>query len=81
MNQDFAAIIEQLKKQHATELEKMPLPLGAAEFLAQKILEQDVETVQFMLKLAWIFGAQAGQQAVVQAQWLESQQRKPRIEA
>jgi hypothetical protein len=81
MNDNFAQIIEQLKTQHAAELEQMPLPPGAAEFLKQKILEQDEVTLQFMLKLAWVFGAQAGQQAVVQAQRLETQTRKPRIQA
>jgi hypothetical protein len=81
MNQDFAEIITQLKTQHASDLEQMPLPPGAAEFLKQKILEQDVPTVEFMLKLAWVFGAQAGQQAVAQAQWLETQPKKPRIQA
>jgi hypothetical protein len=81
MAQDFAQIMAQLKTQHGTELEQMPLPPGAAEFLKQKMLEQDVETVQFMLKLAWVFGAQAGQQAVAQAQWLETQPKKPRIQA
>jgi hypothetical protein len=81
MNDNFAQVIEQLKSQHASELEQMPLPPGAAEFLKQKMLEQDVETVQFMLKMAWVMGAQAGQQAVAQAQWLENQPHKPRIVA
>jgi hypothetical protein len=81
MNQDFSAIIEQLKTEHADNLAQMPLPMGAEDFLKKKILEQDTDTITFMLKLAWVFGAQAGQQAVAQAQLLENQPRQRRVEA
>ncbi len=81
MEQNFSEIMKQLKAQHAENLQQMPLPPGVEDFLKAKILEQDVETVTFMLKLAWVFGAQAGQQAVAQAQVLETQPRKKRIEA
>ena len=82
MNEDFAKVMEQLKSQHASELANMPLPNGVEDFVRGKLLEQDLETILFMLKLSWVFGAQAGQQAVAQAQAFEAmQQRKPRIEA
>ena len=78
---NFSEIIEKLKIEHAENLAQMPLPLGAEEFLKTKIFEQDSETVVFMLKLAWVFGAQAGQQAVTQAQMLEQQPQRRRVEA
>ncbi len=81
MNQNFSEIIEKLKIEHAENLAQMPLPMGAEEFLKTKIFEQDSETVVFMLKLAWVFGAQAGQQAVTQAQILEQMPQRRRVEA
>ncbi len=81
MNQNFSEVIEKLKIEHAENLAQMPLPLGAEEFLKTKIFEQDSETVVFMLKLAWVFGAQAGQQAVAQAQMLEQMPQRRRVEA
>ena len=81
MNQEFSAMIEQLKAEHAENLAQMPLPMGAEAFLQKKILEQDSETITFMLKLAWVFGAQAGQQAVAQTQLLEKEPRHRRVEA
>ncbi len=82
MNTNFSEVMEKLKTEHFENLKQMPLPPGAEDFLKAKILEQDVDTITFMLKLSWVFGAQAGQQAVAQAEYLEQmQQRKPRIEA
>ena len=78
---DFKEVIEQMKTQHAQNLKEMPLPPGAEEYLRSRIALGDVETVTFMVKLAWVFGAQAGQAAVMQAQQVEAQPQKRRIEA
>ena len=78
---DFEQVIEQMKTQHAQNLKEMPLPPGAEEYLRSRIALGDVETVTFMVKLAWFFGAQAGQAAMTQAQQVESQPQKRRIEA
>ena len=78
---DFEQVIEQMKTQHAQNLKGMPLPPGAEEYLRSRIALGDVETVTFMVKLAWVFGAQAGQAAMTQAQQVESQPQKRRIEA
>jgi hypothetical protein len=82
MNQNFSDVMKQLKSQHEENLKQMPLPDGVEDFLKAKMLEQDSETIVFMMKLAWVFGAQAGQHAVAQAQMLESQPpQKRRVEA
>ena len=78
---DFKDVIEQMKTQHAQNLKEMPLPPGAEEYLRSSIALGDVDTVTFMVKLAWVFGAQAGQAAVMQAQQVAAQPQKRRIEA
>lgn len=79
---DFKDVIEQMKTQHAENLKAMPLPPGAEEYLRARIALGDADTVTFMVKLAWVFGAQAGQAAVMQAQQVEAQpQQKRRIQA
>ena len=78
---DFEQVIEQMKTQHAENLKAMPLPPGAEEYLRGRIALGDADTVTFMVKLAWVFGAQAGQAAVMQAQQVEAQPQKRRIEA
>ena len=78
---DFKDVIEQMKTQHAENLKAMPLPPGAEEYLRSRIALGDAETVTFMVKLAWVFGAQAGQAAVMQAQQVEAQPQKRRIQA
>lgn len=80
---DFEQVMEQMKAQHAEQLKDMPLPPGVEEYLQARVKMNDAETVTFMLKLAWVFGAQAGQAAVLQAQQMQNNPpvQKRRIEA
>ena len=56
----YAEWFEELRKQHGEQLKAMPLPDGLPEHLHQLVLQGDEEAIQFMLKLAWQFGAQVG---------------------
>jgi hypothetical protein len=80
---DFEQVMEQMKAQHAEQLKEMPLPPGVEEYLRARIDLGDADTVTFMLKLAWVFGAQAGQAAILQAQQMQQNPppQKRRIEA
>jgi hypothetical protein len=79
---NFEQIIEQMKAQHADQLKDMPLPPGAEDYLRGRVALGDAETVAFMVKLAWIYGAQAGQAAIIHAQQAQQQPvNKRRIEA
>ncbi len=79
---NFDQVMEQMKAQHAEQLKDMPLPPGVEDYLRGRVALGDAETVTFMLKLAWVFGAQAGQAAVQQAQQMQDlPPQKRRIEA
>ncbi len=65
---DFEQVLEQMKHQYGDALAQMSLPPGVEDHLREMVLVGDVDTVVFMLKLAWVFGAQAGQAAAEQAQ-------------
>ncbi len=56
----IAAFIEQMKKVNGDEVNKLELPLGTEDFVAQKLAEGDVDTLMFMLKLGYIMGLQTG---------------------
>ena len=77
---DVAQFIEQMKAQHSESLKDMQMPPGVEDYLRERIALGDVETIVFMHKLAWVFGVQAGQASVLQAQ-AGAQNPKPRIEA
>ncbi len=66
MNSPFDPILEQLKEQYRDQLEQMPLPEGVPEHVAELVGAGKVEDLIFMLKLSWMFGAQAGVAAVQQ---------------
>ena len=78
---NFEQVMEQMKTQHEDQLRDMPLPPGAEEYMRAKVAQGDADTVAFMLKLAWVFGAQAGQNALLQAQQVQNVPQKRRIEA
>ncbi len=78
---DFEQIMDQMKAQYEENLKEMALPPGVEDHLRKMVTQGDTETVVFMLKLAWVFGAQAGQAAATQALQTESQPTKRRIEA
>jgi hypothetical protein len=78
---DFEQIMQQMKAQYEENLKEMVLPPGVEDHLRKMVSQGDSETVVFMLKLAWVFGAQAGQAAATQALQADSQPTKRRIEA
>jgi hypothetical protein len=80
---NFEQVIEQMKAQHADQLKDMPLPPGAEDYLRARVAVGDADTLAFMVKLAWIYGAQAGQAALLHAQQMQTQPpvTKRRIEA
>lgn len=56
----YAEWFEQLRREYGEQLGHMPLPDGLPEHLRQLIANSDEEAIQFMIKLAWQFGAQVG---------------------
>lgn len=56
----YAEWFEQLRAEYADQFEAMPLPAGLPEHLHQLVQNGDEAAIQFMLKLAWQFGAQVG---------------------
>lgn len=60
MTNPYAEWFEQLRKEYGEQLGSMPLPEGLPEHLRALIDQHDEEAIQFMIKLAWQFGAQVG---------------------
>lgn len=78
---DFEQIMQQMKAQYEENLKDMALPPGVEDHLKKMVTQGDSETVVFMLKLAWVFGAQAGQAAAIQSLQNDAEPKKRRIEA
>jgi hypothetical protein len=68
MNPEFEAAFAQMRAQYEESLREMPLPPGAEEHLRERVAAGDSETLLFMLKLAWVFGAQNGYASAQAAQ-------------
>ncbi|WP_029478876.1 hypothetical protein [Deinococcus frigens] len=60
MKNPYAEWFEQLRTEYSEQLGVMPLPDGLPEHLRQLIQNRDEDAIQFMIKLAWQFGAQVG---------------------
>ncbi|MFC4426221.1 DdrH [Deinococcus navajonensis] len=60
MTNPYAEWFEQLRAEYGEQLGAMPLPEGLPEHLRNLIAHHDEEAIQFMIKLAWQFGAQVG---------------------
>ncbi|GGL92605.1 hypothetical protein GCM10010840_33450 [Deinococcus aerolatus] len=60
MTNPYAEWFEQLRAEYSEQLGSMPLPDGLPEHLRQLIQNRDEDAIQFMIKLAWQFGAQVG---------------------
>lgn len=56
----YAEWFEELRKEYGEQLRAMPLPEGLPEHLHHLVQQGDEDAIQFMLKLAWQFGAQVG---------------------
>ena len=67
---DFEQVMQQMRVQYEEALSGMPLPPGVEEHLRERVAAGDADTVLFMLKLAWVFGAQAGHAAAQQARFV-----------
>lgn len=52
--------IKQMQDQNGDEVNKLELPPGTLEYLQERMITGDSETLMFMLKLAWIMGLQTG---------------------
>ncbi|THF86432.1 DdrH [Deinococcus sp. KSM4-11] len=59
-NNPYAEWFEKLRAEYGEQLGQMPLPDGLPEHLRSLIRSGDEDAIQFMLKLAWQFGAQVG---------------------
>lgn len=60
MTNPYAEWFEQLRAEYGEQLRAMPLPDGLPEHLHALIETHNEEAIQFMIKLAWQFGAQVG---------------------
>lgn len=54
------AFLEEMKKRHQDEIDAIQLPDGTQEFLQERIRNNDLDTLTFMLKLAYLMGLQTG---------------------
>lgn len=64
---DFERIMQEMRAQYGEALSGMALPPGAEEHFRDRVAAGDADTAVFMLKLAWVFGAQAGHAAAESA--------------
>jgi hypothetical protein len=54
------AFLEEMRRRHEQEIEAIQLPEGTQEYLLSCMAEEDVDTLVFMLKLAYLMGLQTG---------------------
>jgi hypothetical protein len=79
---EVKAFIERMKQLHGDEVRGVQFPEGVDEYMRDRVLAGDLETVSFMHRLAWIFGMQTGQAALLAQQEREAEAPvKKRIEA
>lgn len=82
MTNAYAEWFEQLRAEYGDQLEVMPLPDGLPEHLRTLIESQDEQAIQFMIKLAWQFGAQVGYAAGARQKGSEAAPTRPtRVQA
>jgi hypothetical protein len=60
MTNPYAEWFEKLYAEYGEQLRTMPLPDGLPEHLHALVEMRNEEAIQFMIKLAWQFGAQVG---------------------
>ena len=66
MTNPYAEWFERLRAEYGEQLRSMPLPEGLPEHLRDLMARGDDESILFMIKLAWQFGAQVGYAAATQ---------------
>ncbi len=54
------AFLEEMRKSYSSEIDAVSLPDGTDDFMAERIGENDIETLVFMLKLGYLMGLQTG---------------------
>lgn len=54
------AFLTRMRERHRDEIEALVLPDGTLEVLAERAAAGDVDTLQFLLKLAYLMGLQTG---------------------
>ena len=84
MTNPYAEWFEQLRVEYGEQLSTMPLPDGLPEHLRQLIERRDEDAIQFMVRLAWQFGAQVGYAAGAKQEGQDGAvpvPRSPRVQA
>lgn len=57
---DIEGFLQQMREQHAEEIESILLPEGTREYILEQIERGDADTLMFMLKLGYLMGLQTG---------------------
>lgn len=61
MSRDLiAAFLAEMRSRYADEIESVNLPEGTREYLAERVARNEVDTLEFMLKLGYLMGLQTG---------------------
>lgn len=56
----IASFLAEMRSRYSDEIESVNLPEGTREYLADRVADGDVETLEFMLKLGYLMGLQTG---------------------
>ncbi len=56
----IAEFIQQMKDNHSSEIGGIQLPDGTREYILERIEANDMDTIEFMLKLGYLMGLQTG---------------------
>lgn len=81
MTNPYAEWFERLRAEYGEQLSAMPLPEGLPEHLRDLMASGDEESILFMVKLAWQFGAQVGYAAAVQQSNAPQTPKRPSVQA
>lgn len=55
-----SAFLQEMRKRYQAEIDAVALPEGTEEYVAERIDQDDRETLLFMLKLGYLMGLQTG---------------------
>ncbi|MEJ2668443.1 MAG: hypothetical protein P8Z81_15335 [Deinococcales bacterium] len=54
------AFLEEMRKRYQKEIDAVSLPDGTDEYVADRVAQDDRDTLMFMLKLGYLMGLQTG---------------------
>ncbi len=74
--EEVKAFIERMKELNGEEVRNVQFPPGVDDYMRDRVLAGDVETVSFMHRLAWMFGVQVGQASAQFQQQIPTPKRK-----